>query len=296
MIALLAFALLATANADLDIEQTEDCAVSGAQAVGPAADAAVYIWAATQRCSPNSKIQDAHLSVKCEMDVTATAQSIADMANVIVKASKKCGLLDSSSDCGIAVGQLLSATAGLANAIGNVINNCPNINQPTTGTILNRQTNLGLCIIDVKNALKGVFDIMQGLTNIKQNVAKQAAVAGLFADFGGYVANAVDDCHTYANKGQDSTVQDDCAAGILGLVSSLTDIGEIGNDLSQKCEAARSSRLYSQQKVDSASTSIPINLALLPIVAVASFFAGKRLAKTRSAAAREVELGEDAEE
>merc|ERR1719487_929577 len=109
--------LTVTTYAAGDAEQTGACVLNGAQAVSDMTDAAIYTWAATQRCSKGEQYV-----MRCEVDAAQAVESANKMVNVIVQSVDSCkAIKDSNKACGIASGHLTASMAGLAAAAGQVI-------------------------------------------------------------------------------------------------------------------------------------------------------------------------------
>merc|ERR1719487_1044309 len=77
--------LTVTTYAAGDAEQTGACVLNGAQAVSDMTDAAIYTWAATQRCSKGDQY-----IMKCEVDAAQAVESANKMVNVIVQTVDSC--------------------------------------------------------------------------------------------------------------------------------------------------------------------------------------------------------------
>jgi len=257
------------------------CALHGAGAIDHVADAAIDIWAASKRCGKDGE------AVKCEIDITSAAEAVGNMANTIVSAAAECGAIDTSkSGCGQLVGHLLATTAGLASKVGEVMHRCPGkFNAGADHTILDRDTRLGKCVINAKDTLKSVFNIAHGMSHIGDDEDKEVAGAGVVTDFGAYLAESFHQCEAYDNKGNEDAA---CAASILGMISELDRVGEIGEQMSHVCEPSDEdkARLYARegQKVASTGTN-SMNLllaAFLPITMIVSFAMGRRYAKNHA--------------
>jgi len=183
---------------------SEECGIDGSKAFSDAADAAVFIWAATQRCdiekeaapkaagdpcapqvrrlSPKGceesqrRLKDVgalkpNNAVRCAIDISSAIEAVGKFANVIVGALDKCGVLKTENkECGMAAGKLTTAAAGLAAGASGLINSCPNEFQPSPlekiPIGLERKTDLGKCVIDAKNSLASTFDVMESLKKI----------------------------------------------------------------------------------------------------------------------------------
>lgn len=290
-LALLTLSLAATAQAK---HSAEHCALDGASAVDSLANAAVNIWAATERCDKDNKKAS---QLRCAVDVMAAAQSVTDMSNIVVHAAKECGAIDHASKCGIEVGHFLAEVAGLGSSIGTIIDSCPGPNNPAgkNTALLSSTTILGKCIIDASTALKGVFGIMQGVTHLKGHEHKEAKAAAVLTDFGSWVAKSVDDCTAYT--GHHGNEDAECAGAVLSMVSALDRMGAVGDVMSHKCHA-HASRLYLEEPEPKAVSGSSVSVALacfLPITAILGFLVGNRFAKTRAEQARLMEVQEDIE-
>jgi len=150
------FSLMAMAAAADDLS----CAIEGAGALDSTVNAAVYLWASTQRCSPGS----GHSDTKCAIDVQSAIKSVTDMANTIVGAVNHCGAVKASA-CGAAVGQLTSATAGLGAggaALGGWLKNSA---QPGNIVVDATTTKVGKCVMNVKGVASGIFGAAGGIAN-----------------------------------------------------------------------------------------------------------------------------------
>jgi len=197
----LAMTLLLATKGDSDLE----CGIDGGKAFNDAADAAIYIWAATQRCNieekkpkvtgdpcaPQQRRLDAvgceqrrlagvtadvgalkpNNAVRCTIDISSAIEAVGSFANVIVGALDKCGVLKTDNKkCGMAAGKLTTAAAGLVAGASGLINSCPNEFQPNPlekiPSGLETKTNLGKCVVDAKDSLASTFDAMQSLKKI----------------------------------------------------------------------------------------------------------------------------------
>merc|ERR1719482_1983000 len=137
-LAVLLVAALSLASA----KDTGDCGINGARAVDDLLDSATYIWASVQRCQ-KPKVGGSGNQVLCAMDVSAAIESVNAMVNVILKAVEDCEGLEGENDkCGMAVGVLTKAFAGLSGSSAGVAAKCamgktflvtnPTINQGTS--------------------------------------------------------------------------------------------------------------------------------------------------------------------
>jgi hypothetical protein len=293
---------------------TADCALNGARAVDDLLDSATYIWASVKRCEkppPNGKGN----AILCSLDVSSAIESVNAMVNVILKGVEKCGHLEAENHkCGLAVGVLTKAFAGLAASSSGVTAKCPNklngghgltyLVQPpgvNTGTSAlasaAQQASFAQCLVDVKDLTKSLFKATKRIITVKENCDGEhprhcehngLKIVASFAAMGEYLAGAVGRCsaHTVANDKLRENGQ--CSAEVMGLVRHLSNLGRASVNLNKYCEIG-AERLYQLENGDGveiqsgASSSTTLGLAaLLPIAAVFSFVGGSRFAKTRA--------------
>jgi hypothetical protein len=281
-----------------DPETTGMCLVDGMGAVDDALDAAMFMWAAIDRCGKASE------EIKCSVGILSSVQSITGMTNVILKALNKCGdFTNADAKCTIAGMRLTKASAGVGATAANVAQHCETPNATNAGAasaIANGnwpQQDPAQCIVDMKDTLKNLFKAISHLlkTNNKcqqgaQHCAANAmAVAGALSGMGGYLAGAVGHCS------KPNTVSGSiCSEASLQLVEDLTKIGEAGVQLHEHCGLA-ATRLYSEiqdNKVQSKSGFSSTNIilaAFVPVTAIASFVGGRFLKSQDTDQAREYE-------
>jgi len=297
------------------VADNADCAVDGAKAMDQFSDAAIFIWAATQRCGKATESQ-----VKCEVDITSAMQSVNDMINVIVSAVGDCGAIKTDHQaCGMAVSELTSAAAGLAAASGGIADACPKtLDNIPEGKAVDPETatNLGLCIVDAKSVVGSLFSASKLLSevgsvcnskpaqnahkDIKNAFAYQGGsdsscaykaldIVSALADMGAFLGASVNDCTSLKGNGNADA---GCSSAIIAAVSSLTAVAEAGMHIDRECRVD-SSRLFIQEHEVAAKGTSFLNLALaacLPIAAVLSFVMGRRTRTNyQLAPARELE-------
>jgi len=293
---LLFFTAIAAASAG-----NADCAIDGAKAMDQFSDAAIFIWAATERCGKATESQ-----VKCEVDIASAIQSVNDMIGVIVSAVGDCGAIKTDHQaCGMAVGELTSAAAGLAAASGGIADACPKTmdNIPEgTAKAPGTATNMGLCIVDAKSVVTSLFSASKLLSEAggvcqgdefgsKSSCAYKALdIVSALADMGSFLGASVNDCTSVKGNGNDNA---DCTSNILATISSLHAVAEAGMHIDKECRVDSSRLFLADQEVAAKGTSSFMNLALaacLPIAAVLSFVVGRRTrANYQLAPARELE-------
>merc|ERR1712093_539777 len=98
---------------------------------------------------------------------------------------------------------------------------------------------LGKCIINVKNSLKSVFSIASGMTHIADSERKEVAGAAVVTDFGAYLSESVHQCEGYKGQGNEEAA---CASSVLGMVSDLDRVGQIGEHMSKVCAPSKEER------------------------------------------------------
>merc|ERR1711959_711620 len=115
----------------------------------------------------------------CAMDVSASIESVNAMVNVILKAVEDCeGLQGEHEKCGMAVGVLTRAFAGLSAASAGVAAKCaykltflvtqPGVNDGTGALASAAQTaSFGQCLVDVKDIVKSLFKATKRILTVK---------------------------------------------------------------------------------------------------------------------------------
>jgi len=285
------------------------CAIKSLGAVDDLLDAAIYIWAATERCEQSGE------SVRCEVDIASAVESVNGMINVILKTTEKCGSLKiENPKCGLAAGVLTKSLAGLAASSGELMEDCPapggrrlsalkrareqeeadetRIVAPKGALKVGRK-----CVVDLKHSLKALFKSIKYLTAIKHKcdenshkcakngVKLVAALAGL----GEYLAGIVGHCVAGNELAVSTKANVLCASASAKTVKELTNVAKGGVELSHHCHLSES-RLYAledetdetNKPKDVTSSSLTLALAaMLPLAAVLGFMGGSRLSKAR---------------
>jgi hypothetical protein len=240
------------------------------------------------------------------MDVSAAIEACNAMVNVILKAVEDCGGLEGEEPkCGLAVGVLTRAFAGLSAGSAGIKAKCvdhldflvtkPGVNDGTNALNSAAQTaSFGECLVDVKDTVKSLFKATKRILTVKENCDGEherhcahnaLKIVAAFSGMGEYLANAVGRCspHTKANAKLRDEAQ--CTAQVMELVRHLHNVGRASVDLNKYCEVGEQ-RLYQlehgveMQSTTSGSVSLFL-AALLPFTAVLSFVGGSRFAKTR---------------
>jgi len=259
------------------------CAIKSLGAVDELLDAAIYIWAATERCEQPGE------TVRCEVDIASAVESVNGMVNVILKTANKCGSLKTENPkCGMAAGVLTKSIAGLAAASGGLRESCP-----IPGRRLSDALKVGRkCVVDVKHSLKALFKSIKYLTQVKDKCDKNSnkcaknavKVVAAFAGLGEYLAGIVGHCVS----GDEGNAL--CASESAKTVKELTNVAKGGVELAHHCHLSES-RLYAleggddetEMQEDVSNSSLTLALAaMLPLAAVLGFMGGSRLSKARS--------------
>lgn len=279
------------------------CSFNAAQSVDEMMDAAVYMWAAVERCGK------ANSEIDCTVDVATTIQSLTGMGNVIVKALDDCGGIKSDK-CGASAGQLTEAISGLTAAGGGVVDQCSSrsrVNDHPGGDMI-------MCVVDVKDTTRSLLQMVQRSIDASKKCegpvsaqhvlhgsvskpcgADVASIVAALAAMGQYISGSIARCSpTPLNA--NTEIDLDCSKQISAFVRHSSALASAATKMSYECSGT-SSRLYAvQQEQEKAATrTSPVTLALfafLPITAVIAFAGGNRFAKAREAGEqnREVEL------
>jgi hypothetical protein len=288
--------LLVCTHGAADPQTTGECLVDGMGAVDDALDAAMFMWAAIDRCGKASE------EIKCSVGILSTVQSLTGMTNVILKALHKCGdYTDTNAKCVTAGLRLSKASAGVGATAANVAQHCetPNAtNAGTAGAIANgnwQQQDPAQCIVDMKDTLKNLFKAISALMKINNKcqqgshhcTANAMAVAAALSGMGGYLAGAVGHCSP-----PNTVAGGVCAEASLQLIEDLAKVGEAGTQIHEHCILA-ATRLYNEiqaNKVQSKSGFSSTNVllaAFVPVTAIVSFVGGRFLKSQNAAQARE---------
>jgi len=300
----IAFAVLGLASADLTSHEIASCMVDGGEAVDDAADAALFIWAAYKRCGRSQ------MEVKCTVDIASATESVNSMVNVMLKALKKCHVLD-ASECGMAAGKLTRAVAGLTAGGADIIQKCPKVFNHTvpTATLPSFKTSQALCLVDVKDTAKALMKVTKEFMQVSKNCAKEdkhacaanaLRIIGGFAAIGEFVTGAIGHC-TKANATTGNHVNALCAQAVGQITHHTAKVAAASVDLSAKCVAPapapsagnlnggivivenQVNRLYEKggkSRITASSTNIVL-AAFLPVTAIVAFVGGRYYANRR---------------
>lgn len=236
--------LLLTASAK--DEHTDGwCVLDGAEAINEAMDAAVYAWAASQRCTPAAL--KANNVVKCEIDIATAAESVNRMINVILRSVNECGAIKSeSASCGMAAGRLTAHFAGMSAASGGIVQECANDLQKKHSFVMRdalRKNGAGLpltdprwpqgeqltCAVDIKGGMNQVFQVAADIAQAQKNCDKKdhkcsydaIEIISSLSGLGKYILGTIDHCQS----GVPTAIKNfplTCSEHIANLVREVT--------------------------------------------------------------------------
>jgi len=208
----LAFTAVTTAAADLG------CQVDASGIVTDGLNSALAIWAAEKRCNGQWLTTS---PIKCETDVTTSVAAVTHLASSIAGTIKACGQVKfgDSAICGLAANNMVSATAGLAEAGEIIADKCAHASKaPWNGDVLGGSTQLGKCTADMSGSINGIFSVANGMERLKANCADDHCpitaldAVGILASLGGSITAAVGDCSQYTHPNYDASATD-CVGG-----------------------------------------------------------------------------------
>jgi len=284
------------------------CAIHSVTVADDLMNSIIYIWQGVLRCG------EGHNKAECSVDVSYAIQAVTLMINTINKAVNGCGqIMDNRAQCGIAIGEVTASMAGVAGASSAIAEDCPEkhlgepvhgLGEALSGTSGHFSHNLATCIIDSKRlffmVIRASAQIADASEQCKTPGDKDCADAVIkttiaVAAMGEMIAGVVGTCTKPDNQ------QAKCAAGVLGLLRNLVHMSNAGKALDGACEATAAERLFLENGGSQAQAQAPTkdNLPtfalamLLPITAVMSFVAGRRMAKSQRTPTYDAEAGEE---
>jgi hypothetical protein len=236
------------------------------------------------------------------MDIADAAQAVSDMVGVIAKAVKDCtGLHSESYECGIAVGGIISASAGLTAGTAGIFKDCPKNATMAIGTQplnlnFNDHTATGKCVVDVQDTVANLMGAVSDFSKVAKDCqagTKDCAInalstIGAISKIGSGIAGIVNDCQVMGNALSLGNKDARCVKATSTVVADLSLIGAAGVNIAKKCKVSGevvSKRLY---ELEAAETRSPQNsmvfvlAACIPLAAVLSFVGGARFAKRRT--------------
>jgi len=283
------------------------CAVDGLRAADDMLDAAIYTWAAVERCNttlPTTR-QD---PIRCSLNIASAVEAVNAMVNIVLKSVEACGGFETEHEkCGLAVGDLTKSFAGLAAGSSGVIAKCPNTlnnNKPlmTYGSASGSFNNAGIaptsalaqaagplgftyCLVNMKDTVKSLFKAMKRVMTLREDCKDSSSddcaenslnLVAAIASIGEYTAGAVAKCSNNQKTGMEGA----CAQESLALTRHVANVADSAEMVNHEC-TQDAARLFEMEKgevqTSSAGNSITLGLAaFLPVTAVMAFVAGRR--------------------
>lgn len=289
-------------------EQTErpvHCAINSILVVDELMNSIVFIWQGILRCGEGKE------AAKCSVDVSNAIESVNGMINVILKAVANCGdVINQGAECGAAVTEVTGSMAGVAATSSGIAEHCPKTSMKPIPGLVQEAANpgnppfshaLAVCIVDSKDLIKAVLRVSVRIADAShlcsdENAANGAPLQGSYecgggilsvlaavGEMGEFIAGVVGHCSKPENQPAA------CAAEVLGLLRNLAKLSGAGVRVGSACSLNEDQRLYLEHA--KVAGKIPTNTnsnlsflglaALLPMTAVLSFVAGRRMAKYR---------------
>jgi hypothetical protein len=234
------------------------------------------------------------------------------MVNVILKAVDKCGKLEGeNTKCGLQIGVLTKAFAGLAASSSGVAAKCtagtpgflvqqPNIlaGQSALASAA-QQASFAQCLVDVKDVTKSLFKATKRIIDVKENcdgehprhcAHNSLKIVAAFAAMGEYLAGAIGRCSAPTAANAKMRQDGQCAQEAQSLVRHTANTARASMYLNKYCEldAQRLYELESEKGDETEKSSNSVTLALaafLPLTAVLGFVGGSRFARSNNQAA-----------
>jgi len=267
------------------------CAFDGAAAVSEISDAATYLWAASQRCG-RTAVSGAK-NPMCTIDIASATQAVSDMVVVIAKAVEDCGAIHGENlECGMAIGGLTGAAAGLTAGASGIAQDCTGANPlPAASAVFSdRVYSGGKCIVDAKDTITNLVAASMKLGKVSKACEAGSvsctnnvlSIIGAAASMGSALAGTVTDCQSVAPTSAGNK-NAKCVQSSLRTVAALDKLGLAGTNIAHKCTVS-AARLYELEaaQTGSSSNSLVFGMAaFIPIAAVLSFVVGARFAKLR---------------
>jgi len=261
--------------------------------------------------------------LKCSIDIAAAIESAMGAINVIMKATNKCGALDTvNHGCGMATAKLVQHMSGVAASSGEIAQKCREAGafNLTGGQFIGKtvtvanwgHANAAMCVVDMKDSLKSLMHSAVDMAKMKDKCGSEGddctdnvlSLVGSLSELGGHMAGAFGHCHHKA-------VAAECGEAISELIGDLVDVAETGNEMKVQCSVpvkevtktvvlpnnapkkvvkvmVEEPRLFEQGNPIGSSNTNFVLVALLPVTAMLSFVGGRIYAR-RSAQARALE-------
>jgi len=267
------------------------CAFDGAAAVSEISDAATYLWAASQRCG-RTAVSGAK-NPMCTIDIASATQAVSDMITVIAKAVQDCGGIQGESlECGMAVGGITGAAAGLTSGAMAMAQDCTGSIplEASSSAFSDRVYSTGKCVVDAKDTITNLVAASMKLGKVSKACEAGSvsctnnvlSIIGAAASMGSALAGTVTDCQSVAPTSAGNK-NAKCVQSSLRTVAALDKLGLAGTNIAHKCTVS-AARLYELEAAETGSSSNSLVFgmaAFIPIAAALSFVIGARFAKRR---------------
>jgi len=288
------------------------CAINSILVADELMNSIIFIWQGVNRCGKG------HKAAECSVDISNAIQSVTGMINVILKAVATCGdSFNLKVACGAAVTQVTGSMAGVAATASGIAEHCPKTSIKPIPGLVQQSTGVGgatfdhglaYCIVDSKNLVKSVLRLSVRIADASEMckganaggntcglfgiTAGILGVLGAVGEMGEFIAGVVGHCSKPENQPAA------CASEVLGLLRNLAELSQAGTIMGNVCELSADERLYLDnarggvEAPDNTNSNLPTSalVALLPMTAVLSFVAGRRIAKFHRAPAADPEM------
>lgn len=304
---------------------TPFCGFRGAEAVDELLDSAVFIWAAANRCGKPGEAVKCEIDISSAVESLNGMANV--ILGALESCGALAASTDLS--CGRAVSELTQGVAGLASVTGGILQHCANYtgsssdkhsssdssssggsshrrltddSSSTThapSTVLPKSNfTIGTCVVDMKDSFKNLFEAIEKTMTIKEScdasknecITNSLEIVGAMSALGEYISGSVGRCSVGNVPGAE------CAGEVMGVVHSLDQIGAAGHKMSQFCKMSPqiAHALFAQEGPVAPNKTLQFVafalMAVLPISAALSFFAGSRSARSGpGAVVRELE-------
>jgi hypothetical protein len=266
------------------------CIMSNTAAVNKMVDAALFIYVTNRNCKNFD--EDAKVCVK---DIASVVNSVTGIAEFMLKVFQTCGEIKSSNyDCAVAgtklTGSLSSITANVAGATLDCPVNPPALGGNTKWTYAGADT----CNVFIGGATSALQGAIASIMTVKGKCAGKHAngelcvsgVLDMVTAIAG-LATCIENLATTCSHGK-AQFANGCESDVVGILGDLSGIVSASTLIKHDC-AAKSTRLYEEAEVSepaafgSANVMSAMLLAFLPIVGLASYYGGSRMAKANDA-------------
>jgi len=279
----LTLALLSVAGAKPN--DVSGCIMSNTNAINSLVDSALFIYVTNRNCK--SLEDDAGVCIK---DLASVVNSVAGVAEFLVKVFKTCGEIKMSNyDCAIAGTKMTGALSSITANTAAATLDCP-IKGPNHGNKPWTYAGADTCNVFIGSAMSGLQTAISSIMAVKGKCggkhAKAESCVGGVLDIISAVANLATFIENLASKCSHGAVDfgNGCESDIAGILGGLAGTAAASTQIREDC-IAESTRLYEEDAVTDESTFGSANVmsamlvVFLPITGLASYFCGSRLTK-----------------